>query len=52
MSEGQCFGEWGLLYNINRTASAVALDTVYLFSIEKEDFDKSLSVNKLTLFIF
>jgi CRP-like cAMP-binding protein len=47
-SEGLCFGEWGLLYNIPRTASAMSIDDSILFSIEKEDFDKALSVrNKI-----
>ncbi len=41
---GLCFGEWGLLYNIPRTASAMSIDDSILFSIDKEDFDKALSV--------
>lgn len=44
MGVGQCFGEWGLIYNIPRTASALALEDTILFAIEKDEFDKSLSV--------
>jgi CRP-like cAMP-binding protein len=52
MYEGQCFGEWGLIYNIPRTGSALALSDSVLFYIDKEDFDKSLSVSKsYTIFL-
>ncbi len=44
MTDGACFGEWGLLYNIPRTASAMAKEDSILFSIDKEYFDKALSV--------
>ncbi len=44
ITEGSCFGEWGLIYNIPRTASAKAKEDSVLFSIDKEAFDKALSV--------
>lgn len=44
MGEGETFGEWGLLYNIPRTASAKAKEDSILFSIDKDAFDKALSV--------
>jgi hypothetical protein len=43
LSEGMCFGEWGIIYNIPRTASAYTLEPTDLFCIEKESFDKSFS---------
>ena len=41
---GTCFGEWALIYNSMRTASAYALEDVDLFYLDKEDFD--ITVNK------
>jgi CRP-like cAMP-binding protein len=45
LSDGQCFGELALMYNIPRTASALTLEYTELFCIDKADFDKSLVVN-------
>lgn len=36
---GMCFGEWALLYNVLRTASAYTLEETELFSLDKENFD-------------
>ena len=44
MGEGETFGEWSLLYNIPRTASAKAKEDSILFSIDKDAFDRALSV--------
>lgn len=44
LTNGMCFGEWGLMYNIPRTASALTLEDSVLFSISKEIFDKNLCV--------
>lgn len=38
MTEGMCFGEWAIIYNIERTASAYVLEDSHLFSIEKDKF--------------
>jgi CRP-like cAMP-binding protein len=43
MNEGMCFGEWALIYNIPRTASAYALEDTDLFYIDKEFFDITFS---------
>ena len=44
--EGMCFGEWGLIYGKDRTASAVAIEDCDLFYLDKENFEKSFAVNK------
>lgn len=44
LTEGMCFGEWGIIYNIPRTASAYSLEQTYLFSLDKEVFLRSLNV--------
>lgn len=36
---GDCFGEWALMYNKPRCASAFVLEDCDLMSIEKEQFD-------------
>ena len=43
LKSGQCFGEWALIYNTNRTASAYALENCDLFYIEKDHFNLFLS---------
>lgn len=35
---GACFGEWALIYNTIRTASAYALEDTDLFYLDKDDF--------------
>lgn len=45
IKEGQVFGEWGLIYNLNRSTSAVAKTDVYMFSIDSETFREFLSVS-------
>lgn len=45
MKEGQCFGEWGLIYKKDRASSAYCLDTVDLFLLDAHSFDVSFSVN-------
>ena len=42
--EGMCFGEWGLLYNKERSASAIAIEDTDLFTLNKEYFDISFAV--------
>jgi len=39
VTDGMCFGEWALIYNIPRTASAFAADDTDLFVMDKECFD-------------
>lgn len=43
LNQGTCFGEWALIYNSMRTASAFALEDVDLFYLDKEDFDITLN---------
>ena len=40
---GDAFGELGLLFNENRTATTVCLEDTYLLSLDKLTFDKYLS---------
>ena len=44
VSSGMCFGDWGLLYNIPRTASAYCLEDTHVFYLEKEYFDQILGI--------
>lgn len=43
--EGQCFGEWGLIYKKERIASALALETTDLFTLDANSFDTSFNVS-------
>ena len=43
LSEGMCFGEWGILYSIPRTTSIYCLTDVHLFCLKKKFFDKYLA---------
>lgn len=40
LDKGKCFGDWGLVYNQPRTASAVAAQETYCFTLMKEIFDE------------
>ena len=40
---GMCFGEWALIYDISRTASAYATTDVELFYLPKDLFDITIS---------
>ena len=42
ITEGMCFGEWGLVYNIPRTTSIYCLEDTHVFLLEKRYFDKHL----------
>lgn len=42
--EGQCFGEWGLIYKKDRGATAFALETTDLFTLDALSFDTSFNV--------
>ena len=42
LTNGMCFGEWGLLYSIPRTTSIYADEDTHLFYLEKEYFNKTL----------
>ena len=42
LTNGMCFGEWGLLYSIPRTTSIYACEDTDLFYLEKEFFNKIL----------
>ena len=44
LSEGMCFGEWGLIYNKERTASAIVIEDADLFTLDKDNFDLSFAV--------
>jgi CRP-like cAMP-binding protein len=41
---GQCFGEWGLIYKKERTASAYCLEDCDLFALEAQAFETSFNV--------
>lgn len=43
LESGDAFGELGLLFNENRTATAVCLDSTSLLVLKKEVFEKYLS---------
>ena len=43
LSEGMCFGEWGILYNIPRTTSIYCNTDTNLFYLNKKYFDRILS---------
>lgn len=43
IGNGMCFGEWGLVYNIPRTASAITVEDTHLFYLDKDNFDSSFS---------
>ena len=45
LSSGACFGEWGLIYNKPRTATAYSLENTYLITIEKEFFKSIFQKN-------
>ncbi len=49
LSEGMCFGEWALLYNIPRTASAYIVEDTDLFWVGKSAFNSifSKSISKI-----
>ena len=42
LTNGMCFGEWGLLYSIPRTTSIYLSEDTHLFYLEKEYFNKTL----------
>jgi len=44
INEGECFGEWGLIYNDLRQASAYLEEDTYLFVLDKEGFENSFKV--------
>ena len=43
LSEGMCFGEWGILYNIPRTTSIYCNTDTNLFYLNKKYFDRILA---------
>lgn len=43
LGPGMCFGEWGIIHNIPRTASAYTTTETELFSLEKEYFNMTLA---------
>ena len=44
ISNGMCFGEWGLVYSIPRTTSIYCIEDCDLFYLEKEYFNRILSL--------
>ena len=42
LTNGMCFGEWGLLYSIPRTTSIYVTEDTHLFYLKKEYFNKTL----------
>jgi hypothetical protein len=45
LGDGMCFGEWALIYDIARSASAYTLEDSHLFYLDKEFFDISFRVS-------
>ena len=45
LSAGECFGEWGLIYNDKRTASVFLEEESYFFILDKKSFEKSFKVS-------
>ena len=43
ITNGMCFGEWGLVYTIPRTTSIYCIEDCNLFYLEKEPFNRILS---------
>jgi hypothetical protein len=43
-SQGQHFGEWGIIDNQPRKASAIAIDEVDMFLLDKKPFNISIGV--------
>jgi CRP-like cAMP-binding protein len=43
LSDGYCFGEWGLVNDTKRAASAKAIEDTYLFYLEKKEFKNTLN---------
>jgi CRP-like cAMP-binding protein len=54
LNEGQCFGEWGLIYRKERSASAYCIEDCDLYLLDINYFDLCFSVKfiawKLKLF--
>jgi len=44
LSAGMCFGEWGLLNKVNRSASASACEDTDLFMLNSKDFEFAFKV--------
>ena len=42
LKKGMCFGEWGIVYNIPRTASIYCPEDTHIFYLEKKYFNKIL----------
>jgi CRP-like cAMP-binding protein len=43
LSEGYCFGEWGLVNDAKRATSAKAIEDTVLFYLEKKEFKNTLN---------
>ena len=43
ITNGMCFGEWGLVYSIPRTTSIYCLEDCHLFYLDKEPFNRILA---------
>ena len=52
LNEGQCFGEWGLIYKKERSASAYCVEDCDLYMLDIVYFDICFSVSLLIYFIF
>jgi CRP-like cAMP-binding protein len=46
LCKGHCFGEWGLIYNMSRTTSAVTVEDTEFFTLSKQHFLESFGVRK------
>lgn len=49
LNEGQCFGEWGLIYRKERSASAYCIEDCDLYLLDVNYFDLCFSVKIISL---
>lgn len=49
LNEGQCFGEWGLIYRKERSASAYCIEDCDLYLLDVNYFDLCFSVKIICL---
>ncbi len=45
LTDGMCFGDWGLLDKVERAASAYSLETTDLFMLNTKDFATAFQVS-------
>jgi len=51
LTDGMCFGDWGLLDKIERSASAYSMETTDLFLLDKKGFATAFQVKLFSIII-